>query len=433
MYLVKRHRQWWALHDIPRRVRPAFGGRARFALPLDTQVEAVAKERAALLEAKWRREINEALNCDIDSIERRSAFWRKHYINAPAHERNEILASIKGEAFEEIVKPAAMFEYGVFDYSDPRYPDLPVHDDANRFIALATGESIRLDESLEEYLGTLKNEAKTIDMKRSTVKKFCERFRFTSDVRKKTVQQWVNDEAAAGKKVATIQRSLSEMRGYWAYLQATEAAAEDHQPFEKLALPVSGKANKVDQRKPFTPAEVVRLHTAAMAQGDDELADLITLCMWTGGRLEELCSLRTDKVGSDYFDVVDAKTPAGWRTVPIHPELAPVITRLVDKSSDGYVFSGLSENKYGDRSNALGKRFGRLKTDLGFTSNHVFHSIRKTVATLLEDAGVPENVAADIMGHDKPTMTYGLYSGGTSLVVRCEAIKKLAYPPPTME
>jgi hypothetical protein len=43
---------------------------------------------------------------------------------------------------------------------------------------------------------------------------------------------------------------------------------------------------------------------------------------------------------------------------------------------------------------------------------HVFHSISKTVVTLLENAGVSENVAADIVGHEKPRITYGLYSGG---------------------
>ena len=57
----------------------------------------------------------------------------------------------------------------------------------------------------------------------------------------------------------------------------------------------------------------------------------------------------------------------------------------------------------------------------------MFHSIRKTVATLLEDSGVAENVAADILGHDKPTMTYGLYSGGTSLATKRDAIEKLDY------
>src|SRR5260370_8158722 len=54
---------------------------------------------------------------------------------------------------------------------------------------------------------------------------------------------------------------------------------------------------------------------------------------------------------------------------------------------------------------------------MGFREARVFHSVRKTVATMLENAGVVENVAADIIGHDKPTMTYGLYSGGNSLAM----------------
>ena len=97
------------------------------------------------------------------------------------------------------------------------------------------------------------------------------------------------------------------------------------------------------------------------------------------------------------------------------------------KQPGDYVLAKLTANKYGDRSGAVGKRFGRLKKRLGFGPAHVFHSIRKTVTTQLENAGVPENVAADLLGHDKPRITYGLYSGGTSLAVKAKALAKLAY------
>ena len=72
---------------------------------------------------------------------------------------------------------------------------------------------------------------------------------------------------------------------------------------------------------------------------------------------------------------------------------------------------------------------GRLKTAAGFGQEHVFHSNRKTVATLLENAGVPEGVAADIIGHDKPTIDVWavLGRGGASLKVKREAIEKLEY------
>jgi hypothetical protein len=64
---------------------------------------------------------------------------------------------------------------------------------------------------------------------------------------------------------------------------------------------------------------------------------------------------------------------------------------------------------------------------MGFREARIFHSVRKTVATMLENAGAVGNVAADIIGHDKPTMTYGLLSGGNSLKVKQAAIEKLSY------
>lgn len=48
--------------------------------------------------------------------------------------------------------------------------------------------------------------------------------------------------------------------------------------------------------------------------------------------------------------------------------------------------------------------------------------------TLLEDAGVTENLAADIVGHEKPRITYGLYSGGASLAKKAAALELVKYP-----
>jgi integrase len=64
----------------------------------------------------------------------------------------------------------------------------------------------------------------------------------------------------------------------------------------------------------------------------------------------------------------------------------------------------------------------------------VFHSIRETVVTLLENAGVGENLPADIVGHEKPRVTDGLYSDGASLAVKAQALESVRYsdwPPAT--
>ena len=85
-------------------------------------------------------------------------------------------------------------------------------------------------------------------------------------------------------------------------------------------------------------------------------------------------------------------------------------------------------NKFGDCGGALGKCFGRLQIAAGYGKQHLFHSIGKTVATFLENAKVLEGAAADIVGQDKPTMTYGLHNGGASMKTKRGAIEKAALP-----
>ncbi len=199
---------------------------------------------------------------------------------------------------------------------------------------------------------------------------------------------------------------------------------ETEEPFSKLDVARQNKrAEPRLARQPFEPSDLHKLLAGATEREDAELADLIRLAMWTGCRIEELCALKIADVNGDSFRVREAKSAAGVRVVPIHPELQQTMARLTAETKDGYVLSGLSFNKYQDRSNAIGKRFGRLRTALGFGPELVFHSIRKTVVTILENAGVSENVVADIVGHEKPRITYGLYSGGATLEV-----KRLRWP-----
>ena len=426
MYLHRRRRIWYALHDIPADVRQALG-RARFVKSLETEDKGTAQRRAAVLEVRWRSEIKRARSESPGHIERDAHYWRSVLQEAPEPEKELVRSLIADEAVDRVNQAAAA--KGITDVDDPAYMELPEQAEMSRFHAIATGKVIRLEEHLEEWMAMLTNEPKSKDMKRSTVKMFAKAFPHVSDVRRKGIQRWVNKLAQDGKKAATIRRALSELKGYWSYLMSIEAVSEDAWPFEKLSVPKSsGKESGDDVRKPFEPQAVVKLLQAAKEKGDKALADLIRLGMWTGARIEELCALKIENVSKGHFEIVDAKTASGRRLVPIHSKLKPEMRRMIMSSTDGYVLSGLPVNKYGDRSNALGKRFGRLKTAAGFGPEHVFHSIRKTVATILENAGVRENVAADIIGHDKPTLTYGLYSGGASLAVKRDAIEKIGYP-----
>lgn len=133
--------------------------------------------------------------------------------------------------------------------------------------------------------------------------------------------------------------------------------------------------------------------------------------------------------GQGSVRIVDSKSPAGRRTVPLVGGAVPLVQRLVAEAQGGqWIIHSEADNQYGMRGISLGKRFGRLKTAQGFGPAYVFHSIRKVVATLLHDAGCPEPIAADILGHKIATMSYGVYSAGSSLDTRREWLGRALGP-----
>ncbi|HET6519925.1 MAG TPA: hypothetical protein VFG47_08895 [Geminicoccaceae bacterium] len=57
-----------------------------------------------------------------------------------------------------------------------------------------------------------------------------------------------------------------------------------------------------------------------------------------------------------------------------------------------------------------------------------FHSFRRCAATALERARVPESEAVQVLGHEKMSMSYGVYSLGLNLKALRETVERIAYP-----
>lgn len=202
-------------------------------------------------------------------------------------------------------------------------------------------------------------------------------------------------------------------------------------------LPTAGfskpKASTKLLKEDFTIAEIRKLNKEVIKLDNQPLHDLFTLGIYTGARIEELCRLTINDVqlisGVKHLSISKSKTSSGIRNIPIHPELLPVVQRLIkDADKDTYLIKTDAINKFGSRSGSLSKHFGRLKKSLGFDETKSFHSIRRTVATMFEQNEVPELVAASILGHKfGHSMSYGLYSGGASVKQKADAIAKLDY------
>jgi len=421
-----RHLTYFAYLDVPADVRRKLKRRV-FRQTLQTDSRSVATRRAAPLIARWKAEI---AGMRGEPNHNDAKFWRDALLRAKTPEdRMNVEAQKYRDALRRapdekqravIMDQIDMAAWAIGATNVENIGDPPSRDtEARRFYAGATGALVPTTEHLEEWIGAAQVKDKTAGMRRSTIERLGAKFKNLHDVSRKEVRRWVT-ELVTELKPATVQRMMSDCRGYWRYLAAIEAVSEDSAPFDRLGLRV-----KSSSWLPYTPKEAVRLLKAA--KGDAQLADVICMAMYTGARREELCSLKIEHVKEDRFEIVDAKTEAGVRTVPIHRQLSKTIKRLVKDSEDGYVLSGLKPNKNGDRGDALGKRFTRLKSELDFDDRHVFHSFRGTVITMLERAGVPEGTVQDIVGHDRSTLTGSTYSGKSTLEMRRDALAKLSY------
>lgn len=407
MPIELRHRTYFAYLDVPKDVRSKLGRRV-FRETMRTDSHSVAMRRAAPKIAHWKAEIAQARE---EPNHNDARFWR-----------DALRRSKSDQQRAAVMEQIDMAAWAIGAINVENVGDKPSSDPAaQRFHAEAIGARVSTTEHLEEWLSSLQVKNKTASMRRATIARLSEKFPMLQGISRKEIRRWVT-ELLTEVKPATAQRMMSDCRTYWAYLATIEAVPEDSAPFDRMALKV-----KKSSRQPFDPGDVVRLLHEAIAREDTKLADLIRLAMYTGARREELCALSLANVKEDRFAIPAAKTPAGVREVPIHSELGQTMARLVDQSTDGYVLSGLKPNKNGDRGDALGKRFTRLKREMGFGDRHVFHSIRGTVITMLERAGVPEGTVQDVVGHERSTLTGSTYSGKSTFEMRRDALAKLVY------
>lgn len=246
------------------------------------------------------------------------------------------------------------------------------------------------------------------------------------------VSAWL-DSLSLSTKTLNQYRLAGSVFWKWAMkhdIRWRESYKDKTSPFDNHDLPqVRGKIRSDTERKDFTLDDLAKLHAAALNDGQTTLADLILMGTYTGARIEELCRLRVEHIitvdGVHSFNIVESKTKAGIRVVPIHPALKSVVKRLTENSKDGYLLQTSSHNKYDIRSDALGKAFGRLKTIQGFGSQHVFHSIRKTAITQLVRADVTGTLIAELVGHETGTVTFDVYNQGASAKQKFRAIAKI--------
>ena len=186
------------------------------------------------------------------------------------------------------------------------------------------------------------------------------------------------------------------------------------------------KTKPSEARDAFTDAEVSRILNSPDYAKQRNLSPavfwLICIAAYSGARLEEIAQLDPAndiyKIDSVWiFDINDngekqLKNRSSKRVVPIHSRLIELgLIKLVNKLKiDGQRALLESENI---RDGRIGKNAGKrvktfIKSKIGIP-NKSLHNFRHTFITKLKKLEVNESIAASIVGHAHPQITYGTY------------------------
>lgn len=418
-YLELRYKTWYAVLYVPKDVRHILG-KVKFYRSTQTHDLRVAKGICALWVMEWKSQIESARSKSDIPIINSALELRKILKSSPKHLIDDVIEEQKDKYRE-------------------KYGDL----DAEVFEEIARGKSKHIKEYLSgwrKHQHDKKLKEKTINQMESDLELITEHFPTLSTMTPDLVREW-GHKLSSGREEhrltpSSIGRIFGSGRSLIDYLKMIrEIPKTTPTPFvvpDQLKISKKRNSKSVHRTQPYVPfkdEDVELLYGSAINRDDHQLADLIMIGAYTGARIEEICSLKCSDIDQkkQTIEIGESKTEAGNRTIPVHKKLIKKFEELIDLSEDGYLISGLTFNKYDDRSNAIGKRFGRLKTKEGFDERHVFHSIRKTFTTQLENKKIGENVTADIIGHEKPNITYGIYSGGTTVDVMRDAINKVRF------
>jgi len=178
------------------------------------------------------------------------------------------------------------------------------------------------------------------------------------------------------------------------------------------------------KKEPFTYEMIAKL--IEFTSGDRELTQLIIVSYYTGMRIDEIYTAKLDRIeNTRVFNVAEkgGKTKAATRIIPLHSDL---------KKYDLKQWSSPS-------SNALGKRFGRIKdkmlNSLVMTEHkkkYSHHSFRHLFSKTLLTARYSELETTDLIGHKKSNVgrteagkTYFARQPMDKLIQMIESIPKL--------
>lgn len=240
--------------------------------------------------------------------------------------------------------------------------------------------------------------------------------------------------------VETVNNHMAMFYRFWDW-----AERHGHAP-QKLfdGMKVSKAKKPAEGRKPYSKQQAQQLYAALTGNASglvtkDDYKWGALLGLYTGARLREIAQLDVADIRQEggiwYLDIngdgpnKSLKTPAAKRRVPVHSDLIRLgfLDWVAAKPTGQRLFLSFTYNAKEGYGRNLGRWFNTVfLPGLGMKeSGLVFHSLRHTMVTRLAQAGVPEPLFQEIVGHERQGVAQQVYfKEGHTLAQKREAIEK---------
>lgn len=236
-------------------------------------------------------------------------------------------------------------------------------------------------------------------VKPSTVRSYKAAFKICASIEHRTMQSLTLDDFQkvvdeSGKNQPTLENLKKLLSAMCDYAILHDIWTEDKKR-KVAAVDISkAKYEHTKEHRRFTPEEVEKVWN----NKDQYYCDIVLMYLYTGCRKDELLDLKKENVNLEehWFDIVNAKTKAGVRKVPIADKIYPFFEHWYNLNDSEYLLS-----------NSKGKRISRscfyerywYPTMQNLEMEHRTHDTRYTTISLLTEAGVPDVYIKKIVGH----------------------------------
>ena len=209
----------------------------------------------------------------------------------------------------------------------------------------------------------------------------------------------------SGKNYPTLRKYKVLLGLMYKYAVIHDIIPSERNKVEYINIKKAGNPNAID-REPFTATEIKRIWKV---KDTNVYYTIILMLIYTGCRIGELLDLKKSEVDLEgrCFKILEAKTEAGIRTVPIAEKVVPFFEYWLNLNNCKYLLS-TPQGKHFDYRNYYDSYWTPLIEALNM--NHRPHDTRHTCISLLAAAGVDERIIKKIVGHKGQGVTETVYT-----------------------